>query len=214
MSVFKRYKGQDPNESPEPVAAHTPEPSSPAAPSASAPAASSSPTPSAPARSSSGTRNILSSDVDIKGTVKFTNDLVIDGRIEGEIASNGNLTVGENAKIKAEIKTSTVVVYGKVHGNITAADRVDLKSTAEVVGDIKAKVLSVEPGAIFVGKSTVGSPTSSTSKDPVSSSAPAAKKPQSSAPVTSPSSNKANPKSPPKFVDQPAKQATLPGTQG
>ena len=103
---------------------------------------------------------MLSSDVEIKGTVKFTNDLVVDGKIEGEIHSDGNLTIGENARIKAEIKTGSVVVYGKVHGNIIVTDRVELKSSAEVVGDIKAKILAIEPGAIFVGKSTVGTPTS------------------------------------------------------
>ncbi len=103
-------------------------------------------------------RNILSSDVEIKGTVKFTNDLIIDGKIEGEISSDGSLTVGENARLKAEIKTATVVIYGKVHGNITALDRIELKSSAEVIGDIKSKTLSIEAGAIFVGKSTVGTP--------------------------------------------------------
>jgi cytoskeletal protein CcmA (bactofilin family) len=111
-------------------------------------------------RSSSpqATRNVLSSDVEIKGSVKFTNDLVIDGKIEGQISSEGNLTIGENARIKAEISTATIIVYGKVHGNLTATDRIELKASAEVVGDIKAKVLSIEAGAIFVGKSTVGSP--------------------------------------------------------
>jgi cytoskeletal protein CcmA (bactofilin family) len=115
--------------------------------------------PAAAARTSpAATRNVLSTDVEIKGIVKFTNDLVVDGKIEGEIHSDGNLTVGENARIKAEIKTATVVVYGKVHGNLTATDRVELKASAEVVGDIKAKTLSIEAGAIFVGKSTVGTP--------------------------------------------------------
>jgi len=112
---------------------------------------------------------VLSTDVEIKGTVKFTNDLVVDGKIEGEIHSDGNLTVGENARLKAEIKTATVVVYGKVHGNITAAERVELKSSAEVVGDIKAKVLSIEAGAIFVGKSTVGTPANAPANAPASS---------------------------------------------
>lgn len=120
-------------------------------------------------------RNMLSSDVEIKGSVKFTNDLVIDGRIEGEITSDGNLTVGENARIKAEIRTATVVVYGKVHGNLTATDRIELKASAEVVGDIKAKTLSIEAGAIFVGKSTVGTPTEVPAQS--TSQAPAAAKP-------------------------------------
>ncbi len=109
---------------------------------------------------SAGTRNVLSSDVEIKGSVKFTNDLLVDGKIEGDIASDGNLTVGENARIRAEIKTATLVVYGKIHGNITVTDRVELKVGAEVVGDIKAKTLSIEAGAVFVGKSTVGTPAS------------------------------------------------------
>jgi cytoskeletal protein CcmA (bactofilin family) len=104
------------------------------------------------------TRNILSSDVEIKGTIKFTNDLLVDGKIEGEITSDGNLTVGENARIKAEIKTATVVVYGKVQGNITASDRIELRASAEVIGDIKTKTLSIEAGAVFVGRSTVGTP--------------------------------------------------------
>jgi len=104
-------------------------------------------------------RNVLSTDVEVKGTLKFTNDLIVDGRIEGEIQSEGNLTIGENARIKAEIRTTTVTVHGKVHGNITAKDRVDLKSGAEVVGDIKATILTMEPGAIFLGKSTIGTPT-------------------------------------------------------
>ena len=106
----------------------------------------------------SNVRNILSSDVEITGSVKFTNDLLVDGRIDGEITSEGNLTIGENAKIKAEIKTASVVIHGKVHGNITVADRVELRAGSEVVGDIKAQILTVEAGAVFVGKSEVGTP--------------------------------------------------------
>ena len=52
------------------------------------------------------TKNTLSKDVEIKGSIKFTNELIIDGKIEGEIISDGNLTVGENAEIKGEIKTA------------------------------------------------------------------------------------------------------------
>jgi cytoskeletal protein CcmA (bactofilin family) len=131
--------------------------------------------PATPARTApAATRNVLSSDVEIKGSVKFTNDLVVDGKIEGEITSDGNLTVGENARIKAEVKTATVIVYGKVHGNLTATERVELKASAEVVGDIKAKTLSIEAGAIFVGKSTVGTPAASAqSQSPAPAAVPA-----------------------------------------
>ena len=163
-NIFQKITGNKPGSEPSaptPTPAYNPAPApSPAyepVASAAAPVQASS-TSAAPQRPVGPSRNVLSSDVEIKGTVKFTNDLVVDGRIEGEIQSDGNLTVGENARLKAEIKTGTVVVYGKVHGNIIANEKVELKASAEVVGDIKAKILSIEPGAIFVGKSAVGTP--------------------------------------------------------
>src|ERR1700749_4653869 len=101
------------------------------------------------------TKNILSSDVEIKGSIKFQNELVIDGKIEGEIISNGILTVGENAEIRGEIKTKSVTVLGKVHGNITVEERCELKTRAQLIGDLKAARLVIEDGATFVGKSEV-----------------------------------------------------------
>lgn len=149
-----------------------------AQPSSAAPAASSSSP--APSKASGGQRNILSSDVTIIGSLRFANDLLVDGKIDGEITSEGALTVAENAVIKAEIKTKSVVVYGKVHGNITASERIEIKNGAEMVGDVKSAMLSIEPGAIFVGKSEVGTPSAQPKQN--QSSAPQgngnAKKPQ------------------------------------
>ena len=171
--MFKKVRGNQ--SKPEPIQAPTPARQQPAptrAPSTPAPVAaplaatrqapqSSTPAPSTPrqvAPAPSG-RNVLSSDVEIKGSIKFSNDLVVDGKIEGHILSDGSLTVGENARITAEIKTRSVVIYGKVYGNIEVTHTVELKADCELVGDIKAASLSIEPGAIFVGKSTVGKPT-------------------------------------------------------
>ena len=103
----------------------------------------------------SPTKNILSSDVEIKGSIKFQNELIIDGKIEGEILSSGILTVGENAEIRGEIKTKSVTVLGKVHGNITVDERCELKTRAQLIGDLKAARLMIEEGATFVGKSEV-----------------------------------------------------------
>lgn len=103
----------------------------------------------------SNPKNILSSDVEIKGSIKFQNDLTVDGKIEGEITSTGTLTVGENSEIKGEIKTKSVVIHGKVHGNVTVEDRCELKSRASLFGDLKATRLAIEDGATFVGKSEV-----------------------------------------------------------
>lgn len=108
------------------------------------------PNPNAP------TKNALSSDVEIKGSIKFQNDLSVDGRVEGEISSpNGVLIVGQNAELRGEIKTKSVTVYGRVHGNITVEERCELKANAQLHGDLKAARLVIEEGATFVGKSEV-----------------------------------------------------------
>ncbi len=70
-------------------------------------------------------KDILSSDVEIKGSIKFQKELLIDGKVEGEINSDGVLTIGENADIRGEIKTKSITVYGKVHGNIPEVVRHD-----------------------------------------------------------------------------------------
>lgn len=101
------------------------------------------------------TKNILSADVEIKGSIKFQNELTVDGKVEGEITSAGVLTVGENSEIKGEIKTKSVTVLGKVHGNITVEERCELKARAVLYGDLKATRLVIEEGATFVGKSEV-----------------------------------------------------------
>lgn len=104
-------------------------------------------------------KNILSSDVEIKGKLRFSNDLIIDGRIEGEVNSEGDLTVGENAQILGDIKTRSAVIFGKVNGDITVTDRCELKQNAELQGDVVAGKLAIEEGASFMGLSTVGAPT-------------------------------------------------------
>tara|TARA_R110000850_G_scaffold53002_9_gene127517 strand:+ start:524 stop:1033 length:510 start_codon:yes stop_codon:yes gene_type:complete len=105
-------------------------------------------------------KNILSSDVEIKGKLRFSRDLIIDGRIDGEVNSEGDLTVGENAQIIGDIKTRSVVIFGKVQGNITVTDRCELKQNAQLNGDVTASKLAIEEGASFLGSSTVGAPSS------------------------------------------------------
>jgi cytoskeletal protein CcmA (bactofilin family) len=102
-------------------------------------------------------KDILSSDVEIKGSIKFQKELLIDGKVEGEINSEGVLTIGENADIRGEIKTKAIVVFGKVHGNITVSERCELKSKCTLQGDLKAARLVIEEGATFIGKSEVTS---------------------------------------------------------
>jgi len=112
----------------------------------------STPAPTASAQAQSG---ILSSGVSIKGSVKFSSELVIDGEVEGSITSSGRLTVGKNARIRGEISTRSVVVHGTVDGNITAAERCELHSGCTLRGDIEAPRLVVDEDATFLGSAKI-----------------------------------------------------------
>jgi cytoskeletal protein CcmA (bactofilin family) len=81
--------------------------------------------------------------------------LVFDGKIEGEIQSNATLTVGKSANVQGEVKSKSVIIHGTVQGNIDAAERVELKATAQLIGDLRAGRIIIEDGATFVGKSEV-----------------------------------------------------------
>ena len=98
---------------------------------------------------------VLSSGVSIKGSVKFSGELIIDGAVEGSIDSSGRLTVGKNAHIDGEIRTGSVTVYGTVDGNITAVERCELHSGCTLRGDIEAPRLVVDEDATFLGSAKI-----------------------------------------------------------
>jgi cytoskeletal protein CcmA (bactofilin family) len=100
-------------------------------------------------------KNILTNDVEVTGTLKFTSELIFDGKIDGEIVSDGVLTLGKNAHVKGEVKTKSVTVHGTVEGNITVTERCELKSSSQLTGDLRATRIMIEEGATFVGKSEV-----------------------------------------------------------
>src|SRR5881398_743602 len=100
-------------------------------------------------------KNVLSSDVEIKGNLKFSGELTFEGKLDGEINSDGILHLGDTAVINGNINAQTVVVRGKVNGNIAAKEKIDIKTKAELFGDIRSSKLSVEEGVTFVGKAEV-----------------------------------------------------------
>jgi cytoskeletal protein CcmA (bactofilin family) len=98
---------------------------------------------------------VLGADVTITGTLKFAEELIFDGKLDGEILSQGNLTIGKSARIEGEVKTRTVVVHGTVEGNIVVTERCQLKAGSSLTGDLKAARLLIEEGATFIGISEV-----------------------------------------------------------
>ena len=98
---------------------------------------------------------VLSSGVSIVGSVRFSNELLIDGQVEGEIHSSGRLTIGKHATIQGEIRTKSVTVHGTVRGNITAEERCELLAGCTVEGDVEAPRLVVDEEATFVGSAKI-----------------------------------------------------------
>ncbi len=98
----------------------------------------------------------LTSDVEVKGTIKFGDVMRIDGKFDGElITDNGELVVGKTGIVKANVKVRNAIVEGRVDGNINASDKVELKQKAHLIGDLQAKILVIEEGVVFVGKCNV-----------------------------------------------------------
>jgi len=100
-------------------------------------------------------KNVLAADVEIKGTLKFAGELTFEGKLEGEISSEGVLNLGETAVINGNINAQSVIVRGKVNGNIIAKEKIDIKAKSEMFGDIRATKLAIEEGVTFVGKTEV-----------------------------------------------------------
>lgn len=108
-------------------------------------------TPKAP-NSVGGEMAHLGKSVSIKGELSGSEDLYIDGQVEGAIELRGNqLQVGPNGRIKANVNAGSAIIQGKLEGNIRATDRVDLKQSAVVLGDIATQRISIEEGAYFKG---------------------------------------------------------------
>jgi cytoskeletal protein CcmA (bactofilin family) len=116
-----------------------------------------SPAPEA-ARSSDSARGMekgpvnIGKSVVIKGELTGSEDLTIEGHVEGKIELRQNvLTIGPNGRIKAQVFAKSVVILGEVTGNVTASEKVDLRDNGSVDGDIAAPRVAIAEGAHFRG---------------------------------------------------------------
>jgi cytoskeletal protein CcmA (bactofilin family) len=98
---------------------------------------------------------VLSRGVSIKGTIKFSDELLFDGEIEGKIDSSGTLTIGTHASIQGNVNARSIVVRGAVEGNIVATERCELQAGCSLYGDIEAPRLVVDENATFCGSAKV-----------------------------------------------------------
>jgi len=133
----------------------TSEPNAPAYPSAA--------TPPRVAESARDTRSseiaTIGKSVVVKGELSGSEDLVVDGEVEGSIALRGqSLTIGPNGRVRANVEARNVILHGRVDGDIHASERVELRKSASLSGDITTARISIEDGAFFKGTIDIQKP--------------------------------------------------------
>ena len=95
----------------------------------------------------------IGKSVRIKGDLSGSEDIYIDGQVEGSIQLSGNsLTVGPNGRVRANVTAKNVTVGGALDGNIQTSERTELRKTAVVNGDVQTRRIAIEEGAYFKGK--------------------------------------------------------------
>jgi len=99
---------------------------------------------------------VIAGGVRLEGEFKSQGDVQIEGEVVGTLETNATLSVGTDAKVKAGVKAENAVVAGQIIGNVTVARRLELKSTAKIVGEITCATIVVEAGAAIEGNLKCG----------------------------------------------------------
>ncbi len=87
----------------------------------------------------------------VSGKLTFEGPARIDGQVDGEISAKDSVIIGESAVVTAQIKAASIIVAGKVSGDITASQRIEIRPSAKVLGNLTSPVLVVHEGAVFEG---------------------------------------------------------------
>ncbi len=95
--------------------------------------------------------NLISAGTSVKGDIESNSGIRLDGQLQGKMDIKGKVVIGASGIIVGDIVCQTLEVSGQITGNIHAADLVSLKSTARMNGQIIARKLAIEPGAVFTG---------------------------------------------------------------
>jgi cytoskeletal protein CcmA (bactofilin family) len=94
----------------------------------------------------------------IKGEIRTREELLVDGEVEGSMESQSLLTVGQNGKVRANIKAREVAIYGSVRGNVEVTEKLSIREQGCLIGDIKSAGISIDDGAYFKGSIDITRP--------------------------------------------------------
>lgn len=95
---------------------------------------------------------VIGPSVKVDGNFSCAGDMIIEGSVTGTLKTTKNLSVGDQAKVRADVEGNNVIIAGEVRGNVRAHGRLDVKATGKVFGNVATQVLAVDPGAILHGK--------------------------------------------------------------
>ena len=98
---------------------------------------------------------IIGKGTKIEGTITIEGATRIDGTVSGKLISNDVVTIGPNGQVKATVKARSIILGGRVEGNLEAEEKIELQAKSELHGDLIAKSLLVEHGAVFHGNSNM-----------------------------------------------------------
>ena len=100
--------------------------------------------------------NIIAQGTKIVGTITTNSDIRIDGELEGDLVCKGKIVVGQQGNIKGNVDCANAEVMGNVNGKMIVSGTLSLKATSKIWGQIKTKILSIEPEAQFTGSCEMG----------------------------------------------------------
>jgi cytoskeletal protein CcmA (bactofilin family) len=92
----------------------------------------------------------------VVGKLTFEGPVRIEGQVEGEIAAQDALTIGESAVVNAQIVGNTVVIQGRVTGDVTARKRLEIRAPGKLYGNISSPSLVIQEGVVFEGQCNMG----------------------------------------------------------
>jgi len=99
---------------------------------------------------------VIGSSVTINGPITSKKDMKIEGKVNGNITTNGSVFIGSDSIIDGSVKAKHVTVCGKVKGDVTAKGRIIITSKASILGNLSMENLVVDEGGVFVGQSSMG----------------------------------------------------------
>jgi len=96
---------------------------------------------------------IIGKNTQVKGEIKGSGNIRLDGKLDGDIAISGDVIIGEFGKVIGNVKAENMLISGIITGNVHISNKLEIFKSGQLIGDVKAAILSIDEGAKFTGHS-------------------------------------------------------------